>query len=482
MSNDLARARARVAAGEWLARYTGIQDPKTMTFSVGELLGAFEEGYLTRIGGDVLSGDELTLTATVLDAASAGTGPFTESDLARAARAMFAARDRLASIEDEHAIVVAIGQRQIDDATALMTEAATLFRGYEAHHQAKAERFRGWPNVPDDVAAFKVLQDKIKTNALMAARLEAWLRGEDQYPVSVGERPDDAHRGFADGGFVAVPGGRADEIPVILAHGCDLNPADIARHIGEKMVDGVTIKGVDHESFDRGRDYLDQPVEISAIDAPPLTDSELTMLKERRDATLTPVERERNEACAVHDFTPWYGGDGPPDDLDRDDAVLLDWGADQNYPWPRFDLCPVSHLHPMPGLWAERSSWEGATIIGYRSRLVGKITAKINPDLAPRERRKGVLVDTDVFPTPAAAKASGKLPRDLIAAEPDPLVALLQARKWLASAEDLIMLAADHIRGVTGANPGSDSEEICQRLDAWLAPVATPDAPTEEKS
>lgn len=38
------------------------------------------------------------------------------------------------------------------------------------------------------------------------------------------------------------------------------NPANILREIAEGMVDGKTVLGVDHESFDRAAEHLEQPV------------------------------------------------------------------------------------------------------------------------------------------------------------------------------------------------------------------------------
>lgn len=78
---------------------------------------------------------------------------------------------------DEWAVERATGQRQLDDATALMTEAAQLLRGYEAHHRKRATE--GSCNTSAMSLA------KAERNALMAARLEAWLAGEDHYPVAV---------------------------------------------------------------------------------------------------------------------------------------------------------------------------------------------------------------------------------------------------------------------------------------------------------
>lgn len=514
MSDDLARARARVAAGEWLARYCGVQDPKTMRFSCAELLTAFEEGYAERIHDDIMDGSELTLTARVLDAATRG-NPFTMSDITRAATAMWAARDRIDRLiagqqmmVDEHTITVATGQRQLDDATALMTEAAKQFRIYEQHHTDKVESLMMQTPV-DPVQATNMIEDtkrKAGVNAFIAARLEAWLRGDDQYPVSVshdhpdgmtmhvqaphlsaqigdrtrddcqpkgdiiadytgepsigsvpdrvvaireiipavGERPDDAHPGFAEGGFVKEMS--PVDVPAVLTAGDwpSPNPARVAAQIAERMVNGDTIVGVDLETFERAGEWMDQPVEISAINGPPMRDPELVSkiwadaVAEQEAPTLA---EERATACAASGFIPWAGGDGPPDDWDKGE-VLLDWGklsgrSDRGD--PRFTICPSMELHPEPGLWAaDRDPTSYATIIGYRSTI---------------------------------AKAATPVAR--VAAEPSPIAALIQARNWLMSAEQLIAAAAEHIRGVTGALPGSDSADLCARLDAWLCPLAT---------
>ena len=489
MSDDLARARARVAAGEWLARYTGIQDPKTMTFSVAELLKAFEEGYLTRINDDVLNGDELALTATVLDAASRGEA-FTKSDAARAAKATLAARDRIdrlikgqAALTDQRAIENAVGQRQLDDATALMTEAVDQFRSYERHHMAKVSTIFPVAETSANADTIK----KANANALMAMRLEAWLAGKDQYPTSferehppgyfsrielpramsaadqaeqeglvsaaldagidqIGEA-DEPYLGIAVGGF--VDHGPHADIPVVLAHGCDVNAAEIARQIGEKMVDGTVIKGVDHESFDRAAAYLDQPVEVSPlVAAMSASIDEISSLPLAPAQSLADVRRHWAEGAG---FKYWPGGEGPPDDLDEDGEVMIDWG-EQTESGPRFTMCGVGELTPMPGLWAETIDPESfGTIIGYHA------VQTLRPE----------------FETPAAAASAGRSPRDMVADEPDPRAALVHARNWLISAESLIAEAAEFIRGVTGANPGSDSADLCQRLDAWLTPMAT---------
>ncbi len=472
MSNDLARARARKAAGEWV---NGQWPNGESHFNRDALILAFEAG--------------------------------------------------LEHGADEHTIMVATGQRQLDDATSLMTEAAEHFRGRERAHRTNLVDYeRRGENVMAGLSS-----QKAESNALMAARLEAWLAGEDFYPIKpgtlsaddqaaqeafvsaaldagvdqIGEAdepaftPDrnhpiydtackvdpaslegvdhhtveDCRQRFENAApFAGFPGGdfaeakaMAGGLAIVMPGDPPLNPIDIIREVAEGMVDGDVIKGVDGPSFDRAREYMDAPVEISAIMAPPLRDGDLTMAKEEPVTEAYPgsaLVAARQVQCAAAGFAYWGGGDGPPADLDEEGEVLLDWG-EQTESGPRFTICGVEELTPMPGLWAESIDLDSfATIIGYGSS--GKVSAD--------------------FATPADAAAVGLKPADLIAAEPDPRAALVHARKWLSSAEDLIMLAADHIRGVTGANPGSDSEEICQRLDAWLAPMATPAAPTAEEN
>ncbi len=446
MSDDLARARARKAAGEWLAR-------KEQEVPPPPKISLPRDGF----------------RAFMLEAFMAGAA---WSDDA---------------FDDQRRV----GQRQLDDATALMAEAATLLRGYEAHHREQASIADTGPRRDDR-------NERAEVNALMASRLEAWLRGEEFYPVKPGamsaegqaaqeafvsaaldagidlvgeedERPDDAHPGFATGGFVKTgPMLREGEIPIVLTPG---NAADVMRQIGERMVDGVTIKGVDHESFDRAAAYLDQPVEV-----PPLVAAMTASIDEISSLPVAPaqslVEVRRHWAEGAG-FKYWPGGDGPPDDLDEDGEVMIDWG-EQTESGPRFTMCGVGELTPMPGLWAETIDPESfGTIIGYHAdptlRPASKVIDFSMPIHQPRVRVEGVAE----YPTPADAASEGKSPRAMIAAEPDPLAALVHARNWLISAETLIAEAAEFIRGVTGANPGSDSADLCQRLDAWLTPMAT---------
>ena len=85
--------------------------------------------------------------------------------------------------EGEHAVERSTGQRQLDDATALMREAAGLFREYEVHHLRRGRE--GSDNLQE------THHRKAQRNGLMASRLEAWLNGDQVYPIT------------ADGAYVA---------------------------------------------------------------------------------------------------------------------------------------------------------------------------------------------------------------------------------------------------------------------------------------
>lgn len=393
MSDDLARARARKAADGWLRTAEPDRVHPAEGVEAERLKWAFQAGYLMCICEDVLAGDQLLLTAQVLDAAARG-GPLTTSDMERAAKTIYAARDELA-------LERATGQRQLDDATALMTEAHDLFRKYEAHHRHQA-------SVADTGPRREDREEKANTNALMAARLDAWLKGKDAYPVS-------------------------------------LNPADALRQIGEQMVDGETIKGVDHETFDRAAAMLNEPVSVQYIepdDPSPFVAAMFASIDEISSLPVAPAQslaETRRHWAEGAGFKYWPGGDGPPADLDKGGEVIIDWG-EQTESGPRFTICSVEELTPMPGLWAETIDPESfGTIIGYHA------------------------IPTAKPATPAVS----------VAAEASSLAALIKARNWLLSAESLIAEAAAHIRSVTGANPGSDSADLCDRLDGWLTPMAT---------
>lgn len=123
--------------------------------------------------------------------------------------------------EAEHAIERSTGQRQLDDATALIREAVDLFEAYARHHWSRADGYT-------DEGEFRMAHDsltKARRNLLMAVRLKEWLAGKDVFAVSLVDNPEEL-RAWSE------------------------NPAEVMRKIAEGMVDGVTIKGVDHASFD----------------------------------------------------------------------------------------------------------------------------------------------------------------------------------------------------------------------------------------
>lgn len=133
--------------------------------------------------------------------------------------------------QDDWAVERATGQRQLDDATALMREAAELFRAYEKHHRDIAKR----------TGAKTGREEKADRNALAASRLEAWLAGADCYPVSVdfpgvttreqAERHPQSHqsniRRIREGGL-AEPGNVNSVLTMIGAPGRSLSLADAA--------------------------------------------------------------------------------------------------------------------------------------------------------------------------------------------------------------------------------------------------------------
>lgn len=83
--------------------------------------------------------------------------------------------------ETGFAIERSTGQRQLDDATALMLEACGLFERYARHHQGRADEAKA----AEDHEAERASLDKVLVNLLMLSRLKAWLAGEDHYPVSL---------------------------------------------------------------------------------------------------------------------------------------------------------------------------------------------------------------------------------------------------------------------------------------------------------
>lgn len=364
---------------------------------------------------------------------------------------------------DEHTITVATGQRQLDDATSLMTEAAELLRGHEKNHKGEAFRLHCGSD------AHRAQMASAETNALMAARLEAWLAGDDFYPIkpgalsaddqaaqeafvsaaldagidqiTEGDEPPFADRTLADckarfheGGFVKAPGLRAGEVPAVLSPGGRLNPIDVLREVAEGMVDGEVIKGVDGPSFDLARDYMDQPVEISALDASPFGSVQLI-----KGAPLT-----------------WDGGS----------ASLL------RKPGPLPPGCHCSDICMAPVMMGRQTP----------CRRAGGVPGQKAPPAPERVRVPGVITEARQEIT---YEIEGEEGLDLtqpiwINGVPYLPARQFEAKAVLAKAEILIGEAADFIRGVTGALPGSDSAEMCARLDAWPLSLAT-DAPTTKE-
>lgn len=126
---------------------------------------------------------------------------------------------RLAALERaeaEWAIERATGQRQLDDARMLMAEAVALFTGYSEHHQNRALAFQTAGDLEQALSSLK----KAKVNTLQALRLREWMSGLDRYSTDLS------------------------------------NPAEVLRLVAGTMVDGETIKGVDHPSFDEAAQRL----------------------------------------------------------------------------------------------------------------------------------------------------------------------------------------------------------------------------------
>lgn len=163
MSHSLAQARARESTS-WLARYVGEQDPDTMRFSKAELVGGFEAGF------------------------DSG------ADQANA----------------EWAIERATGQRQLDDAHALMAESAALFMGYAEHHWRRADE------ATDDPAAQLASLNKARVNLLAALRLKEWMAGLDRYTTGAD----------APGEDTMVCRAQPFAIPAEIAENGDLVPVD----------------------------------------------------------------------------------------------------------------------------------------------------------------------------------------------------------------------------------------------------------------
>ncbi len=219
MVNNLARVRARESAEAWLAeRKASLPTPPRVSAAWVEtaLVDAFAAGWGQATAPESEAEVNEIVVSLVRDAIeAAGDSAPEEAAAIDAAQRIVAYLGAIHREEqDQWAEERQIGQRQLDDATALFTETAALLRGYEKHHRDEAFRLGCGTDEHRDRTA------KAERNALAAARLEAWLAGEERYPT---------------------------------------NPAEALRQIAERMVDGETIKGVDHASFDAAAAKLAEP-------------------------------------------------------------------------------------------------------------------------------------------------------------------------------------------------------------------------------
>ena len=212
MENNLARARARKAAMNWAdwqapkeAEGDTIRGTRVEAFEAG---AAWAEEQATRAASEAEVNE--IVASLVRDAQGAG-GDEAADHAAKRIAAYFAGVH--GAEQDLWAIERATGQRQLDEAGALIREAAALLRGYETHHLAKAERISasGGRDLETE-AAVDDARSKARRNGAMAARLEAWLAGEP-LPGSMAAADQAAQEAFVsaqlDAGIDQI--GEADE-------------------------------------------------------------------------------------------------------------------------------------------------------------------------------------------------------------------------------------------------------------------------------
>lgn len=195
MSNILSPVRAREAGENWLAdRRLALPTPPRVSAAWAEqaMVDGFVAGWGMATAPESEAEVNAILAGLIRDAQAAGTDEAAD-DAALRIKAYLGAIHR--EEQDQWAIERATGQRQLDDARALMVETAELLRGYEEHHRAKvpAEPGNGLARFEGQLAA-----EKADRNALAASRLEAWVRGEDRYPVQASENPAEVLRGIAE--------------------------------------------------------------------------------------------------------------------------------------------------------------------------------------------------------------------------------------------------------------------------------------------
>ncbi|APZ81791.1 hypothetical protein vBEliSR6L_26 [Erythrobacter phage vB_EliS_R6L] len=201
-------ARAREAAADWLdgKDWHGNGPEKSAPddlFTHDAVLDAFAAGAEWAITPQ--SQDDLNqiVAGVIRDAQAAGTDEAADD----AALAIFAYLGAIHREEQD------LWGARFAAAGELIAEASALFRSYEAHHRAEADRLaaQGTGATADQE---RNRAEKAERNGKIADKLERWL--------------------------------------------LDRNPAEVLRQAAAGMVDGETIKGVDHASFDRAADFLDQ--------------------------------------------------------------------------------------------------------------------------------------------------------------------------------------------------------------------------------
>jgi hypothetical protein len=136
--------------------------------------------------------------------------------------------------EAEFAIERATGQRQLDEAGALMREAAALFMGYYEHHKNRAAEFGRQGDVDAEAASLR----KAHTNLSMAVSLKEWLSpdrvpGEDVVICHAGvtsreqaERMSDWRRRTRPGWWDKACGIDRFPIPAVITEAGDIVPVD----------------------------------------------------------------------------------------------------------------------------------------------------------------------------------------------------------------------------------------------------------------
>lgn len=178
MEDNLTRARARKAAMNW----ADWQAPKEADGDTirGARVEAFEAGAAWAAQEAMVPETEAELNeivASLVRDAQQTRGDDAADHAAKRIAAYFAGVQ--GAEQDLWAIERAQGQRQLDEAGALIREAAALLRGYEASHLGKADRISasGGRDLETE-AAVDDARSKARRNGAMAARLEAWLAGE----------------------------------------------------------------------------------------------------------------------------------------------------------------------------------------------------------------------------------------------------------------------------------------------------------------